>query len=104
MGPETRNARALVKSSILADHRRLDALAGAKQVDRLLQEVADALLGGDQDKAPPPSVTRQHCNSRNGQAILREFRTSSTEIGVRNVALGFFAARRQSTSAAPFAN
>jgi hypothetical protein len=40
MGPETRNARALVKSSILADHRRLDALAGAKQVDRLLQAKA----------------------------------------------------------------
>jgi hypothetical protein len=33
----------------LADHRRLDALAGAEQVDRLLREVAGA-LGGDQDQ------------------------------------------------------
>ena len=33
----------------LADHRRLDALAGAEQVDRLLREVAGA-LGRDQDQ------------------------------------------------------
>ena len=33
----------------LADHRRLDALAGAEQVDRFLREVAGA-LGGDQDQ------------------------------------------------------
>jgi hypothetical protein len=33
----------------LADHRRLDTLAGAEQVDRLLRKVAGA-LGGDQDQ------------------------------------------------------
>ena len=33
----------------LADHRRLDALAGAEQIDRLLREVAGA-LGGNQDQ------------------------------------------------------
>jgi hypothetical protein len=33
----------------LADHRRLDTLAGAEQVDRLLREVAGA-LGGNQDQ------------------------------------------------------
>jgi hypothetical protein len=32
----------------LADHRRLDTLAGGKEVDRLLREVAGA-LGRDQD-------------------------------------------------------
>ena len=33
----------------LADHRRLDRLAGAEEVDRLLREVAGA-LGRDQDQ------------------------------------------------------
>ena len=33
----------------LADHRRLDTLAGAEEVDRLLRKVAGA-LGGDQDQ------------------------------------------------------
>ena len=33
----------------LADHRRLDVLAGAEQVDRLLQEVSGT-LGGHQDQ------------------------------------------------------
>ena len=33
----------------LADHRRLDALAGAEHVDRLLREVLGA-LGRDQDQ------------------------------------------------------
>jgi len=33
----------------LADHRRLDRLAGAEEVDRLLREIAGA-LGRDQDQ------------------------------------------------------
>jgi hypothetical protein len=48
LGPATRKARG---SEILhlADHRRLDALAGADEVDRFLPEVAGA-LGGNQDQ------------------------------------------------------
>jgi len=44
----------------LAHHRRLDALAGAEQVDRLLRKVAGA-LGGDEDQSAaaigPPGST-----------------------------------------------
>ena len=34
-----------------ADHRRLDALTGAEQVDRFLREVAGALRGGQDQLA-----------------------------------------------------
>ena len=52
-----RKAREEVKSSILADHRRLDALAGADEVDRppvrcqgqALREVAGA-VGRNRDR------------------------------------------------------
>jgi hypothetical protein len=56
----------------LADHRRLDRLAGAEQVDRLLREIADnrrEILWRARPtriNAPPLSVTRQHCKSGNG--------------------------------------
>ena len=51
LAPVMRKAREEVKSSILADHRRLDALAGADEVDRppvrcqgqALREVAGAV-------------------------------------------------------------
>src|SRR6185312_6530607 len=48
--------------------------------------------------APPPSVTRQHCSNRNGYAIIRDPSTSSTVIGSRNVARGFFAAHSRCTT------
>ena len=35
----------------LADHRRLDALAGAEQVDRLLREILGALGRGQDQRA-----------------------------------------------------
>jgi hypothetical protein len=72
----------------LADYRRLDTLAGAEDVDWLLREILRA-LGRDQNNAPPPSVIRKHCNSRNGWAIIRELSTSSTVIGVLRVAREF---------------
>jgi hypothetical protein len=49
LGPATRKAREEVKVRHLAHHRHLDALAGAEEVDRLLQEILSA-LGGDQDQ------------------------------------------------------
>ena len=45
-----------------------------------------------------PSVTRQHCSKRNGQAIIREFSTSSTVIGVLKVARGFLPAHSRWTT------
>jgi hypothetical protein len=57
----------------LADHWRLDALAGAEQVDRPLFGPGASFCGKSPARsaatrinAPPPSVMRQHCNSRNG--------------------------------------
>src|SRR5271167_2014221 len=90
----------------LADHRRLDALAGAEQVDGGPLFAARGKLCGKSRarsaetrvKAPPPSVTRRHCNSRNGSAIIREFSTSSTVIGVLKVARGFLAAHSRCTT------
>ena len=49
LAPATRTAREEVKFRHLADHRRLDTLAGAEEVDRPLREVAGA-LGRDQDQ------------------------------------------------------
>jgi hypothetical protein len=47
LGPATRKAREEVRSS--TDHRRLDALAGADEVDRLLREIPRA-------RTPPGSA------------------------------------------------
>jgi len=43
-------------------------------------------------RAPPPSVTRQHISLVKGQAIMSDFKTSSTVIGSLKLARGFFAA------------
>src|SRR5215469_15322804 len=60
-----------------ADHRRLAALAGAEEVDRPLFRPGASFCGkflarsaATRIKALPPSVTRQHCNNPNGQAII----------------------------------
>jgi len=49
----------------LADHRCLDTLAGAEEVDRFCGK-SRARSAETRINAPPPSVTRQHCNKRNG--------------------------------------
>jgi hypothetical protein len=76
-----------------ADHRGLDALASAEQVDRPLFRPGASFCGKSRARsaatritAPPPSVTRQHCNKRNGLAIISELSASSMVIGVLRVA------------------
>jgi hypothetical protein len=76
-----------------ADHRGVDALASAEQVDRPLFRPGASFCGKSRARsaaaritAPPPSVTRQHCNKRNGLAIISELSTSPTVIGVLKVA------------------
>jgi hypothetical protein len=75
------------------DHWGVDALASAEQVDRPLFrpgasfcEKSRARSAATRITAPPPSVTRQHCNKRNGLAIISELSTSSMVIGVLRVA------------------
>ena len=64
---------ALLQSDHLTDHRRLDTLAGAEEVDQPPVHARDKLCGKPRERlaatrirAPPPSVTRQHCNKRSG--------------------------------------
>jgi hypothetical protein len=66
VGPATRKAREEVKSCIWLTcgvSRRFRRRRGGRP---LLCEVADALGGNKDQGAPPPSVTRPHCNKRNG--------------------------------------